>query len=100
MLSHALLLSAEKLDGIKEMSDPFVDGRVDARVEDWYTDHTPGVEVRTSLLSSEVRIQCHCLNRVFVLSVNSTSICGMESAEKQKRSMKQTIRISYVLLYL
>merc|ERR1712086_779414 len=41
-----LLISAiaEKLDGIKEMSDPFVDGRVDARVEDWYTHHTPVVE--------------------------------------------------------
>jgi hypothetical protein len=41
-----LLISAiaDKLDGISKMSDPFIDGRVDAEVEDWYAKHKPVVE--------------------------------------------------------
>ena len=62
-----LLFSADKLDGIKKMSDPFIDGRVDATIENWYTKHTPVVEVRKSRLLTEVRVQCHCLNMMFII---------------------------------
>jgi hypothetical protein len=79
------MFSADKLDGIKEMSDPFVDGRVDARVGDWYATHKPVVEVRKSHLSSEVSLRCRYLNVVFVFFKNSTSICGMEPVREQAR---------------
>ena len=49
--------SADKFDGVKKMSNPFVDDRVDTPIEKWYAGHTI---VQDTIVQDEVLVSRTC----------------------------------------